>query len=381
MKITFTLNNMTFESNDNQTYFYAIWDGKKQRIKKREFEQAQREFALIEAKVSEESTQQVETVEETATKTADTNIYCRHPYGEDLSKPAEFNEFGCVDCSKCNVQECVHRDCMRRNPTWEGGLGECPRLKVEATKEIDTDDWNDMQDSRNAWTAVDEITYDVVASAVRSFNKTDAEVEEIMGIIGKDAKIVMEFNDATSNLNADEFNSYIKARLDAILNGGADGNTTESLTEATEAHEEAETTENTPDSSNATESLGEATENASEKKATKRTNKRVSKNTAWGKVIDNIDVSLTSKQVDFINHLPDTCFWEDGLDSVIWVDCLCDDIGGQFAGKPMTVGAMISTLCEKKLSIRATERRDGKKCTSFALTELGKKVAGELGLH
>lgn len=97
--------------------------------------------------------------------------------------------------------------------------------------------------------------------------------------------------------------------------------------------------------------------------------------------INGTRVNLTPKQVDFIRHLSDTYFWENGLDSVIWVDCLCDDIQGQFANKPMTVGAMISTLCEKGLGTRATERRDGRKCTSFALTELGKRVAAELGLH
>ena len=91
-------------------------------------------------------------------------------------------------------------------------------------------------------------------------------------------------------------------------------------------------------------------------------------------------VTLTTKQADFIRHLPDTCFWENGLDSCIWVDCLCDDIGGQFKGKPMTVGAMISTLCEKGLGSRCRENRDGRKCTSFELTELGKKVAAGLGL-
>lgn len=91
-------------------------------------------------------------------------------------------------------------------------------------------------------------------------------------------------------------------------------------------------------------------------------------------------VTLTAKQADFIRHLPDTCFWENGLDSCIWVDCLCDDIGGQFAGKPMTVGAMISTLCEKGLGSRCRENRDGRKCTTFELTELGKKVAAGLGL-
>lgn len=91
-------------------------------------------------------------------------------------------------------------------------------------------------------------------------------------------------------------------------------------------------------------------------------------------------VTLTAKQVDFIHHLPDTCFWEMGIDSVIWCDVLVDDIKGQFAEKPMTVGAMISTLCEKKLGFRLTQRREGRKCTSFSLTELGKEIAKELGL-
>lgn len=97
--------------------------------------------------------------------------------------------------------------------------------------------------------------------------------------------------------------------------------------------------------------------------------------------VSGTQVLLTTKQVDFLRHLPDTCFWESGLDSTIWVDCLCDDIQGQFAGKPMTVGAMVSTLCEKGLGVRATERREKRKCTSFALTELGKQVAAMLGVH
>lgn len=85
-------------------------------------------------------------------------------------------------------------------------------------------------------------------------------------------------------------------------------------------------------------------------------------------------VTLTAKQVDFVKHLSDTCFWENGLESCVWVDCLCDEIGGQFAGKPMTVGAMISTLCEKGLGIRAKQKVNGRKCTSFELTDLGKTV-------
>ena len=89
-------------------------------------------------------------------------------------------------------------------------------------------------------------------------------------------------------------------------------------------------------------------------------------------------VTLTAKQVDFIRHLPDTCFWEQGLDSCIWVDCLCDEIGGQFAGKPMTVGAMISTLCEKGLGRRMKAKVNGRTSTSFELTVKGKLIAGKL---
>lgn len=91
-------------------------------------------------------------------------------------------------------------------------------------------------------------------------------------------------------------------------------------------------------------------------------------------------VILTAKQMDFIRHLPDTCFWENGLDSCVWVDCLCDEIGGQFAGKPMTVGAMVSTLCEKGLGRRCKQKVNNRKATSFELTEKGKLVAQSLGL-
>lgn len=109
--------------------------------------------------------------------------------------------------------------------------------------------------------------------------------------------------------------------------------------------------------------------------------KAAKKNAAFSKDFGSMTVTLTEKQVDFIRHLPDTCFWEEGLDSCIWVDCLCDDIKGQFKDKPMTVGAMISTICEKGLGNRGTDRRNGRKCTSFRLTDMGKQVAAELGVR
>lgn len=113
----------------------------------------------------------------------------------------------------------------------------------------------------------------------------------------------------------------------------------------------------------------------------KKKSSRAKKNAAFRMDVDGTEITLTAKQVDFIKHLPDTCFWENGIDSIIWVDCLCDDIGGQFEGKPMTVGAMISTICEKGLGSRGTDRRNGRKCTCFALTETGKVVAKKLGLR
>lgn len=91
-------------------------------------------------------------------------------------------------------------------------------------------------------------------------------------------------------------------------------------------------------------------------------------------------VTLTAKQTDFLRKLAETESWE-GVDFPVWTDILCDEIGGQFAGKPMTVGAMISTLCEKDLGLRTTCRRENRKCVSFELTELGQLVVKELGLN
>lgn len=114
-----------------------------------------------------------------------------------------------------------------------------------------------------------------------------------------------------------------------------------------------------------------------EKKAKKAAKPRRSKDIAY----EGHGVTLTAKQVDFIHHLPDTCFWENGLDSTPWTDILADEIGGQFEGKPMTTGAMISTICEKGLATRGKGKVNGKKATYLMLTELGKEVAKELGLE
>lgn len=97
-------------------------------------------------------------------------------------------------------------------------------------------------------------------------------------------------------------------------------------------------------------------------------------------------VTLTAKQADFLRELETT---ESALGNFLagwWTDCICDEIGGQFAGKPMAVGAMISTLCEKGLGTRSKEQRETakgrtKKVTSFCLTDKGREVWAAMGLR
>lgn len=114
--------------------------------------------------------------------------------------------------------------------------------------------------------------------------------------------------------------------------------------------------------------------NGKKEQDAKKSRKRASKDIAY----TGIGFTLTAKQVDFIRHIPDTCFYEHGLDSTVWCDVLADEIGGQFAGKPMTVGAMISTLREKSL-LCVAKGEHSRKYIEF--TEVGKEVAKDLGLH
>lgn len=242
----FTFNNIVYTANEKNTYFYC-WPesrkGERTRIKKADFEAAYNQYT--------EATKHHAVVEG------------RKVTGSDLQVPAVINQHGCVDCSKCNVQNCPHRDCFRRNPYSIGGIAECPRLKIKAEEP-----------------KVEEPTTEPETPKAKKTRKS------------KDIAFTYSENGETV-------------------------------------------------------------------------------------------VTLTAKQVDFVKHLSDTCFWENGLESCIWVDCLCDDIGGQFAGKPMTVGAMISTLCEKGLGIRGKQKVNGRKCTSFELTDLGMKVfaGAEWGLE
>ena len=80
--------------------------------------------------------------------------------------------------------------------------------------------------------------------------------------------------------------------------------------------------------------------------------------------------------MDFLNQLPLTSCWDEGLDSKVWCDCIADEIGWN----PMSVGAMISTLREKKLvEVRRADDRKGKP-KYMAFTVVGQVVINKVGL-
>lgn len=89
-------------------------------------------------------------------------------------------------------------------------------------------------------------------------------------------------------------------------------------------------------------------------------------------------VTLTKKQVDFIKRIPEDDFYENGLDSMLWIDVFCDTVADQF--NPMAVGAMVSTLREKKLINVGMQRVNGKNSKFMNFTDLGKEIAKDLGL-
>lgn len=89
-------------------------------------------------------------------------------------------------------------------------------------------------------------------------------------------------------------------------------------------------------------------------------------------------VTLTTKQVKFIKLMPRDDFFENGLESTLWIDVFCETITDQFS--PMAVGAMVSTLREKDIILIGQDKVNGKKAKWMKFTDLGKQVAKELGL-
>lgn len=115
------------------------------------------------------------------------------------------------------------------------------------------------------------------------------------------------------------------------------------------------------------------TEKNFNKKKTERKPRR-SKDIAF----ESNGVTLTKKQVQFIKLMPSDDFYENGLESILWVDVFVDTISGEF--NPMSAGAMVSTLKEKGLITVEKQRVNGKNSKCMTFTDLGQQIAKELGL-
>lgn len=89
---------------------------------------------------------------------------------------------------------------------------------------------------------------------------------------------------------------------------------------------------------------------------------------------------LTALQADFLKALPGVNFWDNGVDSGLWIDVLCDDLADKGFGA-MTVGAMISTLREKNILSVGEGKVNGHKVKSIEFTDLGKEVLRQLGIE
>ena len=132
--------------------------------------------------------------------------------------------------------------------------------------------------------------------------------------------------------------------------------------------------------------MEEASDHAAEEAVNhpKKKSSRSLRNAAHRVEVDGQEIGLTEKHVAFLTNLPKCSFWDDGLNSSVWVFDVRDTLAmAGMAG--MTVGAMISTLREKGLlrvmlgevdSMNGRTRRE----KYVELTETGKKVAEALGV-
>ena len=104
---------------------------------------------------------------------------------------------------------------------------------------------------------------------------------------------------------------------------------------------------------------------------------------AGGAFFSHGGCTLTERQCEFLREMCGCVLW-DGTSA--WTDLLADQLGGQFAGRPMTVGAMVSTLREKGLFTVGVSARDNGRGREvrrklMTVTDLGREVLCALGLE
>lgn len=198
-----------------------------------------------------------------------------------------------------------------------------------------------------AWDCVDSYIYDVTRDTLNKMYKSVDKIDKILDAFSQKKSILGQIEDAANTMNEKSFIEFLKGKVKSVL--GA--------------------------------------EEATEKKKRVRKGANVT-TTVWynpkTKTLvgesEGEPVHLTGKQVEFLKHLPDSCYWEHGLNSALWTDILCDEIGGEFTGKPMTIGAMISTLREKGIFAVGIGTVNNKKCKYIELTDMGKEIAHFIGV-
>lgn len=166
-----------------------------------------------------------------------------------------------------------------------------------------------------------------------------------------------------------------KAEYEAAFEQFTDGIEDEEL----EFNEDAAIREAKKEMEEASDPAGEEAVNHLRKKSSRSLRKA-----ARRVMVGGTEIGLTEKHVIFLTNLPQCTYWEQGLDSCVWVFDVKDTL--ESVGMTgMTVGAMISTLREKGLlrvglgeitNMKGRTRRD----KYIELTEIGKKVVKMLGL-
>jgi hypothetical protein len=94
-------------------------------------------------------------------------------------------------------------------------------------------------------------------------------------------------------------------------------------------------------------------------------------------VIDGVEIGLTEKHLMLLHAMPKSNFWDNGLDSCPWTFSVVDAVEGEMSA--MAAGAVISTLREKGIILVGVGATKKERWIEF--TDLGKKVAAELGIN
>lgn len=94
-------------------------------------------------------------------------------------------------------------------------------------------------------------------------------------------------------------------------------------------------------------------------------------------VIDGVEIGLTEKHLMLLHAMPKSNFWDNGLDSCPWTFSVVDAVEGEMSA--MAAGAVISTLREKGIILVGIGATKKERWIEF--TDLGKKVAAELGIN